>query len=69
MTTPADLPIVLDGLKTYMEHGINLNPIADKFAKGTAGHKCAGIYLEDKLNDSLAALFGGDDNINLEQHA
>jgi len=25
---------VLDGLKAYMEHGINLNLIADKFSKG-----------------------------------
>ncbi|ALL05004.1 hypothetical protein AQ505_05545 [Pedobacter sp. PACM 27299] len=24
---------VLDGLKAYMEHGLNLNLIADKFAK------------------------------------
>lgn len=30
---------VLDGLKAYMEHGINLNLIADKFPKGIADHK------------------------------
>lgn len=28
---------VLDGLKAYMEHGINLNLIADKFPKGAGG--------------------------------
>jgi uncharacterized protein YndB with AHSA1/START domain len=30
---------VLDGLKAYMEHGINLNLIADKFPRGVAAHK------------------------------
>ena len=29
---------VLDGLKAYMEHGINLNLIADKFPKNVAEH-------------------------------
>lgn len=28
---------VLDGLKAYMEHGINLNLIADKFPPGASG--------------------------------
>ncbi|MEO6287608.1 MAG: SRPBCC family protein [Dyadobacter sp.] len=30
---------VLDGLKAYMEHGINLNLIADKFPKDVTAHK------------------------------
>lgn len=30
---------VLDGLKAYLEHGINLNLIADKFPKNAGGHK------------------------------
>ena len=30
---------VLDGLKAYMEHNINLNLIADKFAAGDTPHK------------------------------
>ncbi|SMD01821.1 SRPBCC family protein [Pedobacter africanus] len=29
---------VLDGLKAYLEHGINLNLIVDKFPKGLADH-------------------------------
>ncbi|MDR6568095.1 MULTISPECIES: SRPBCC family protein [Chitinophaga] len=29
---------VLDGLKAYLEHNINLNLIADKFPKGVATH-------------------------------
>ncbi|HMI01995.1 MAG TPA: SRPBCC family protein [Pedobacter sp.] len=29
---------VVDGLKAYMEHGINLNLIADKFPKGISEH-------------------------------
>jgi uncharacterized protein YndB with AHSA1/START domain len=29
---------VLDGLKAYLEHGINLNLIADKFPKEVAAH-------------------------------
>lgn len=29
---------VLDGLKAYLEHGINLNLIADKFPKGLSSH-------------------------------
>jgi len=29
---------VLDGLKAYLEHNINLNLIADKFPKGVAAH-------------------------------
>ena len=30
---------VLDGLKAYLEHGINLNLIADKFPPAAGGHK------------------------------
>lgn len=30
---------VLDGLKAYLEHGINLNLIADKFPKEVSTHK------------------------------
>ena len=29
---------VLDGLKAYLEHGINLNLIADKFPREVSGH-------------------------------
>lgn len=29
---------VLDGLKAYLEHGINLNLIGDKFPKGISNH-------------------------------
>lgn len=38
MDSTGGFTTVLDGLKAYLEHGINLNLIADKFPKSVAQH-------------------------------
>lgn len=38
MDSTGGFTTVLDGLKAYLEHGINLNLVADKFPKGVAQH-------------------------------